>query len=355
MRLTVVVGSAACLIALAAVALFVVTTSETGGVAPAPHLSSPALPPHSTSAPWWNTQTSAELYGTGVWVNPSSQPAVELKSLRASGHTAEATAIATIASQPIAVWLSDSWTNSELVQRLTTDVAAAEAAHRTPVFVSYAIPDRDCGGYSAGGYSDTHYRLWSDLIAKTLSGHHAVLLMEPDSLAMLGKPQCSTIVGDRLALVNTVTRHFAESGVAVYLDAGNSNWQSASVMAGRLSNAGIVWARGFFTNVSNFKSQSAELKYATELSGMLGGKHFVIDVSRNGNGAQPSWCNPPGAALGPNPVIADGKTALDALLWVKTPGSSDGSCNGDPSAGHWFEKYALLLVAHRHTTVATLP
>lgn len=191
---------------------------------------------------------------------------------------------------------------------------AAEAAHRTPVFVSYAITDRDCGGCSAGGCSHTHYRLWSALVAKTLSGHRAILLLEPDSLAMLGKSQCSGLAG-----------------------------------------AGIGWARGFFTTVSNFKSQSADLKYATSLSRMLGGKHFVIGVSRNGKGAQLGWCTLSGAARGPNPVIADGKTALDALLWVKTPGSSDGSCNGDPSAGHWFEKYALSLVAKRHTTVATLP
>jgi endoglucanase len=56
----------------------------------------------------------------------------------------------------------------------------------------------------------------------------------------------------------------------------------------------------------------------------VGGKHFVIDVSRNGAGSKGSWCNPAGAAFGQNPHVTAGTTRLDALLWVKTPGASDG-------------------------------
>ncbi|WP_367651855.1 hypothetical protein [Curtobacterium sp. MCPF17_052] len=32
---------------------------------------------------------------------------------------------------------------------------------------------------------------------------------------------------------------------------------------------------------------------------------------------------------------------------MKTPGLSDGSCNGGPAAGQWWESYALALVANR--------
>jgi endoglucanase len=83
--------------------------------------------------------------------------------------------------------------------------------------------------------------------------------------------------------------------------------------------------------------------------------HFVIDTSRNGNGPlntapfglapynQPSsvlthltngnWCNPPGAGLGLRPTANTGVALLDAYLWVKTPGESDGACasNADGS------------------------
>jgi len=45
-------------------------------------------------------------------------------------------------------------------------------------------------------------------------------------------------------------------------------------------------------------------------------------------------------------VVTDG-SGLDALLWVKAPGESDGSCNGDPAAGQWFQSYAETLVSNR--------
>jgi endoglucanase len=77
--------------------------------------------------------------------------------------------------------------------------------------------------------------------------------------------------------------------------------------------------------------------------------HFVIDTSRNGQGPldvapfglppynQPKdvlaklsvlrWCNPPGARVGQAPTANTGVPLLDAFLWIKNPGESDGSCN----------------------------
>ena len=59
-----------------------------------------------------------------------------------------------------------------------------------------------------------------------------------------------------------------------------------------------------------------------------------MDTGRNGNGPLPdhsgyrgpSWCNPPGRALGRVPTAATGDRLADAFLWVKYPGESDGSC-----------------------------
>ena len=85
-----------------------------------------------------------------------------------------------------------------------------------------------------------------------------------------------------------------------------------------------------------------------EAADAIGGDpHFVIDVSRNGQGWRGTWCNPEGAGLGQEPHVTGGSTRLDALLWVKTPGLSDGTCNGGPAAGQWWESYALALVEHR--------
>jgi endoglucanase len=130
-------------------------------------------------------------------------------------------------------------------------------------------------------------------------------------------------------------------------------------------------------------------------SGVDGLVHFVIDTSRNGRGpldvaryaeppySQPesvirglasgAWCTPPGTGLGLRPTTETGVPLLDAYLWIKTVGESDGSCdiNGgmrawdydrynpwgiagesqkhfdplwgmiDPAAGTWFPAHAL--------------
>ena len=84
---------------------------------------------------------------------------------------------------------------------------------------------------------------------------------------------------------------------------------------------------------------------------------FVIDTGRNGQGtldvapysaepySQPdsvvsslkagNWCNPPGAGLGLRPDATTGVALLDAYLWIKTPGQSDGSCDIAGGARAW--------------------
>ncbi|MFF5436128.1 glycoside hydrolase family 6 protein [Streptomyces achromogenes] len=95
--------------------------------------------------------------------------------------------------------------------------------------------------------------------------------------------------------------------------------------------------------------------------------HFVIDTSRNGRGAwtpEPGkysgdpepWCNAPGRGLGPRPTADTGVPLVDAYLWIKVPGESDGSCTRgtggtvdpeygivDPPAGTWWPDQAHAL------------
>jgi endoglucanase len=138
-------------------------------------------------------------------------------------------------------------------------------------------------------------------------------------------------------------------------------------------------------------------RYASILGSTTPSAHFVVDTSRNGKGPnsmsayasapynQPAnvvsalaggnWCNPPGAGLGVRPTTHTGVPLVDAYLWVKTPGQSDGQCNiaggarawdysqynpwnwdstqqqnndplwgiADPAAGAWFPQQALQL------------
>ena len=53
------------------------------------------------------------------------------------------------------------------------------------------------------------------------------------------------------------------------------------------------------------------------------------------------WCNPTGRALGTRPTTTTGIATLDAFLWIKRPGESDGACNGGPKSGVWWADYAL--------------
>ena len=121
-------------------------------------------------------------------------------------------------------------------------------------------------------------------------------------------------------------------------------------MSGALRRAGVARAHGFALNVANFETTADNVRYGTALSRLLGGAHFVVDTSRNGNGpaqvgaGDRHWCNPPGRRLGAVPTTRTGHRLVDAYLWIKRPGESDGACgNGAPPAGQWWPEYALAL------------
>ncbi|WP_283617132.1 glycoside hydrolase family 6 protein, partial [Mycolicibacterium poriferae] len=142
--------------------------------------------------------------------------------------------------------------------------------------------------------------------------------------------------------VDTLTRNPA---TAVYVDAGHPRWVAADVMAGRLNQVGVQKARGFSLNTANFFTTEESMGYGQAISGMTNGAHYVIDTSRNGAGPVEGddlyWCNPSGRALGVAPTTATGNPTVDAFLWVKRPGESDGSCRGAPSAGTFVSQYAI--------------
>lgn len=216
----------------------------------------------------------------------------------------------------------------------------------------------------------------------------------------------------------------ADPNVSVYLDGTHSAWLGSGDAAHRLAQAGIEDADGFFLNVSNYRYTDHLVKYGTWISkciwfstdpgswgnghfdwcasqyypadpndfstwvqtdqwyidnvesqtwvpypGDAGLTHFVIDTSRNGQGhwtptasypdAQ-DWCNPPDRGMGLRPTGDTGHSLIDAYLWVKIPGASDGECTRglgpagttvdpewglvDPAAGQWFPQMALDLV-----------
>ncbi len=323
---------------VAGAALTALTGVASSPVAAATSATTPLTGPQIQAA------TPATLYTGGLYRQSASVAAMAAAQLTAAGATADAAAASYIAKRPVAIWLGPNFQGSALVAYVQKNLDAAASAGTTPVFVTYAIPDRDCGGYSSGGLTDATYLSWNQTIADTLRGHRAVVLVEPDSLAQT-TTGCASIASERIGLIKSAVQTLAADGVTTYLDGGNSLWLPPAQMASLLNEAGIGYARGFVTNVANYIGVDPERAYDDQISALTGGSHFVIDVSRNGRGARGTWCNAPGAGLGQDPHVAAGTTKLDALLWVKTPGASDGTCNGGPAAGAWFASYADSLVA----------
>jgi endoglucanase len=208
--------------------------------------------------------------------------------------------------------------------------------------------------------------------------------------------------------------------VSVYLDATHSNWMGVDEISTRLIKAGIARAAGFFLNASNYQYTANLVQYGTWISkciangvsncaniywnggpplykgvamspfgqwsdtatdpalntavinagqaGYVPTTHFVIDTSRNGlgmwdyrgsylnAGTAQDWCNAPNRGNGIAPTTNTGNPLVDAFLWVKVPGESDGQCTRgtagpgdpvwgitDPAAGAWFPQMALQL------------
>jgi endoglucanase len=254
--------------------------------------------------------------------------------------------LAKIAAQPQASW-HGGW-SGDIKTVVQNYVNAAERAGELPLLVAYNVPNRDCGQYSAGGARDSEaYVEWISAFAAGIGGRRAAVVLEPDAIPLLEQCLSEADQAKRLDLMRQAVGILAaRPGVSVYVDAGHSSWVPAPEMAKRLKLAGIERARGFALNTSNYRADDELIKYGKELIALLGIEtHFIIDSSRNGNGppapANEDWCNPDGRALGRPPTADTGDAALDAFVWIKRPGESDGECKGGPAAGQWFQERAV--------------
>jgi len=226
--------------------------------------------------------------------------------------------------------------------------AIRHADARTPI-VLYNVPRRDCGSYSQGGVATAaQYVAWVRVVARVIGRRAVPVIVEPDALALM---TCLGAAG-RAARIDAIRRGVAilrrDTKAKIYVDAGKEGWHTPEEMAALLR---AVRAPGFALNVSDFDWTSSEVGYGRRISRLTGGLHFVVDTSRNGAGPAPgavgqdAWCNPKGRALGRPPTTRTGIRLVDAYLWIKNPGESDGECGrGEPAAGRWDPDYARSLV-----------
>lgn len=305
-----------------------VARKSAAAVVAATHASAVVVAPHVV-APATN---STNYRGAGLYVDPS---------LARQGREAP------IASQPIAQWFGDFTSNVQA--SVDAYVSAATAQGTLGTLVAYNIPNRDCGSYSSGGArSAADYSSWIRSFAAGIGQRRAIVIVEPDALPGMDCLSTADQVSRLKSIADAVSVLRVQTKAYIYLDVGNVTWQSAATMAARLKRADVAATQGFSVNVSGFVSTSLSAAYGESLSSQLGGKHYVIDTSRNGKGALTGeWCNPAGRGLGHAPTTSTSYAHADAYLWIKVPGESDGTCNGGPSAGQWFDSYARELIANR--------
>lgn len=301
--------------------------------------------------------SKSALAGMQFYIDPNGNGSQAVATLRVTDKGDQARMVAKrIASQPTAVWLT---TDSDAVfMQARTITQAATEQGKVPVLVAYNLPARDCGLYSSGGASNIDtYLHWLGSFAAGIGNRKAVVILEPDAIAhSLEGCSGSKSAAERYRLLREAVKILKrQPEVRVYLDAGNASWiEDLDALAHALGASGVADADGFALNVSNFETTKRSTRYGTRLSQRLDGAHFVIDTSRNGAGPPPpasdptshaNWCNPSGVRLGTPPTTETGRPSVDAYLWVKQPGDSDGACgNGAPAAGKWWNAYASELM-----------
>lgn len=289
------------------------------------------------------TAVANPLRGLSLYV-PSTSDAKKTSDRWRRSRPDDAAALQLIARQPMAYWVGDF--RGDVRRNVAAVMAHSRSARATPVLVAYNIPHRDCGSHSSGGEADgVRYRRWIREFAAGLGKRRAVVILEPDALASADCLDPETR-RERYDLLRDAVVVLKKANATVYIDAGHARWLAPEVTARRLIETGIHLADGFTLNVSNYVDNGTTIAYGEAISRRVGGKHFVIDTSRNGLGtAHPSqWCNASGQALGVEPTTRTGHGLVDAFLWIKLPGESDGQCRGGPRAGVFWPEYALGLV-----------
>lgn len=350
--------------------------------------------------------------GATVYVNPEYSKQV-MSSVNRSPELA--TKMRKILSIPTAIWI-DRKAKIPAIEKALADARKQQSSNGKKMlvpFVVYNLPGRDCAAKaSAGELPATESGIQSykqdyiDPIAKLFKEYkdlRIVAIIEPDSLPNLvtnaDVKTCPTSTPYYKEGVAYAVTKLSLPNTALYLDIAHGGWlgwennrrKAASVYAEVLKMAGgSKKIRGFASNVSNYSPTQIvgvdgngpmegsfygynpardELTFAKLMADSMAevgieNRHFLIDTSRNGQivtrKTRGSWCNVDGAGIGRRPEV-NPSVGIDAFVWVKPPGESDGISKageprfdpdcavsdakmGAPQAGEWFHDAFEMLV-----------
>ncbi|KAI3619305.1 exoglucanase 3 precursor [Moniliophthora roreri] len=260
--------------------------------------------------------------------------------------------------------------------------------------VIYDLPGRDCAakasnGELAVGEIDRYKSEYIDPIAAIIEAH-------PDiAIAAVIEPEQQSAAGYREG-VQYALSSLNFPNVAMYIDAGHGGWlgwdanlqPGAQELAAAYTGAGSPSSvRGFATNVAGwnavqqvpgefenapdgqYNKAQDEDRYVTLFGAALAAagmpNNAIVDTGRDGvTGLRDEWgdwCNVNGAGFGMRPTTSTVNSLMDAYVWVKPGGESDGTSdtsaarydsfcgNPDafkpsPEAGTWNQAYFEMLL-----------
>lgn len=360
-----------------------------------------------------HANSSNPFTGAKILANPTFTANVKQTE---TDHPSDAAILRATEDIGAATWI-DTMAN---IAKMEPVLQAAQKSGGLPMFVIYDLPNRDCAALASNGEIlcedstcaqglNTYKTEYVDKVVAILAKYSdvkTVVIIEPDSLpnlaTNLGTPKCAEAQkAYKEGVAYTLKAVHALGHVTAYLDAAHGGWLGwdnnlrlvSGIFKDVLAQAGgneVI--RGFVTNTANYQplgstTSTADpcklksqynfaidevhfiqlLDKALNQYAGISGMHYITDTSRNGvaneRGDCSNWCNIKGAGLGrrPSAAVSDlGLANLDAVVWVKTPGESDGTsdrnakrhdehCNSSdsyipaPEAGQWSEDIYIML------------
>ncbi|KAG8740605.1 hypothetical protein FRC10_004107 [Ceratobasidium sp. 414] len=270
----------------------------------------------------------------------------EYNALISEGNSALAAKVAKITSISTAIWIAD---------------RASVSSISTYLQDALNIQNQSMSKLSEAKYQEFITAVAAQL--KSFPGVATAIILEPDSVGNMVSNQaiafCATATPvQKRSIAYAISVLGALPNVSLYLDGAHATWlgwpdslgPTAKVVgdiyaAAKQLNPNAV-VRGISTDVSNYNGLDQEITYHTNLAPYLDQvgypAHFVVDQGRSGNQnvtrSGSDWCNFKYAGLGPRPTSSTTSPLLDAILWIKPPGESDGS--SDPSSPRYVETCA---------------
>lgn len=126
------------------------------------------------------------LRGARLYVPPSERDSYrQVTRLAWRGAYRDSAGLLSMVRTPQAVWYGDE-SPKQVERRVRTTARRTHWQGTLPVLALYDVPGRDCGSYSSGGaQSIAEYQAWIDAVAQGIGDREALIILEPDSLALL--------------------------------------------------------------------------------------------------------------------------------------------------------------------------